>query len=209
MNTNKRNSCTLLRIARAAAHSAMAARADVERGILTSELRSVESAAGHPSVVFARFSLGDGRRLGLKLSSENVIVALEELSVNGTLRVGDKIVAVNGAPADRSYTETMIHGAAEVGAEVAFIATRVPPALEPEVSPVLRADAVSTMDSSSGSERQSSISIGSAACFTPSACLNHGSCSASRALGRFRAFLVRSLLIRALAPSDIFLSERT
>ena len=58
----------------------------------------------------------------------------------------------------------MIHGAAEVGAEVAFIATRVPPALEPEApAPVVRADAVSTMDSSSGSERQSSISIGSAA----------------------------------------------
>jgi hypothetical protein len=57
----------------------------------------------------------------------------------------------------------MIHGAAEVGAEVAFIATRVPPALEPSPAAVARADAVSTMDSASGSERQSSISIGSAA----------------------------------------------
>ena len=138
-------------------------RADVERAILTSELRTVENAAGHPTVVFARFSLGS-KQLGLSLSSENVIVALEDgsLSADGALRVGDKIVAVNGAPADRSYTETMIHGAAEVGAEVAFIATRVPPALEPPAA-VVRADAVSTLDSSSGSERQSSISIGSAA----------------------------------------------
>ena len=129
-------------------------RADVERGILTSELRAVENAAGHPTVVFARFSLGS-KQLGLSLSSENIIVALEDgsLSAHGALRVGDKIVAVNGAPADRSYTETMIHGAAEVGAEVAFIATRVPPALEPPTA-VVRADAVSTLDSSSGSERQ-------------------------------------------------------
>ena len=67
----------------------MTDRADVERQILTSELRTVETAAGHPSVVFARFSLGDGRRLGLKLSSENIIVEVNDLSADGVLRVGD------------------------------------------------------------------------------------------------------------------------
>ena len=81
-------------------------RADVEREILVAELRAAEASTKPPrpreqrvAVVGATFSLGEGAPpLGLHLDDKNVICRISPDGVaatEGTMRVGDHIVAVN------------------------------------------------------------------------------------------------------------------
>ncbi len=80
-----------------------AVRDALEKRILAEELARAEVSDVRLFAVAAAFSLVEGRRVGLHLNYANVILRIDEDGLahqEGTLRVGDRIVAVNTMPAD-------------------------------------------------------------------------------------------------------------
>ena len=92
-----------------------ASREALELEMLRRELSAVEEHAYATALVSltASFSLAGGRRLGVHLNDWNVILRIDEgllAHEEGTLRVGDKLIAVNEMSADGVPVKDLIRG---------------------------------------------------------------------------------------------------
>ena len=91
-------------------------REELETRLLREELASLEERAySIPQLVSlaAHFNMAGGQKLGMHLNSANVIVHIVPngmVAQEGSLRKGDKIIAVNTTPADGTDVAQLIQG---------------------------------------------------------------------------------------------------
>ena len=87
----------------------------LERALLVAELRALEQHAYATELVSltATFNMTEGARLGLHMNDWNVILTIDpglRAHEEGTLRVGDRIIAVNDSSADGLRVKDLMPG---------------------------------------------------------------------------------------------------
>ena len=90
------------------------ARDALERELLRAELAGAERLTEQRVYVLtASFQIEGGRRLGLHLNASNVILRMDSGGLadeEGTLRVRDRIIAVNGVPTEGTAVKNHLPG---------------------------------------------------------------------------------------------------